>query len=115
MASALCGQSTSLAEIVGFRLLQGIAGAPLIPLSQAVLVDAFAAEERGKAMAIWGIGIMLGPVLGPTVGGFVTEHLNWRWVFYINLPIGLINLMLVARVIQETPRRVVGTDLLAGC
>ncbi|MET0028085.1 MAG: DHA2 family efflux MFS transporter permease subunit [Candidatus Thiodiazotropha sp.] len=112
LASALCGQSTSLAEIVGFRLLQGIAGAPLIPLSQAVLVDAFAAEERGKAMAIWGIGIMLGPVLGPTVGGFVTEHLNWRWVFYINLPIGLINLMLVARVIQETPRRVVGTDLL---
>ncbi|MEJ2622441.1 MAG: DHA2 family efflux MFS transporter permease subunit [Candidatus Thiodiazotropha sp.] len=112
LASALCGQSTSLAEIVGFRLLQGIAGAPLIPLSQAVLVDTFSAQERGKAMAIWGIGIMLGPVLGPTVGGLVTEHLNWRWVFYINLPIGLINLILVARVIQETPRRLVGTDLL---
>ncbi|MEJ2426077.1 MAG: DHA2 family efflux MFS transporter permease subunit [Candidatus Thiodiazotropha sp.] len=112
LASALCGQSTSLAEIVGFRLLQGIAGAPLIPLSQAVLVGAFSAQERGKAMAIWGIGIMLGPVLGPTVGGFVTEHLNWRWVFYINLPVGILNLMLVARVIQETPRRDVGTDLI---
>ena len=81
--SALCGQSTSLSEIVVFRLLQGIAGAPLIPLSQAVLVDGSSPQERGKAMAIWGIGIMLGPVLGPTVGGLVTEHLNWRWVFYI--------------------------------
>jgi DHA2 family multidrug resistance protein len=112
VASALCGQSTSLAEIVVFRVCQGIAGAPLIPLSQAVLVDSFPAEERGKAMAIWGIGIMLGPVLGPTVGGLVTEHLNWRWVFYVNLPVGLLNLVLVARLIRETPRRSVGTDWL---
>ena len=111
-ASALCGLSESLQEIVLFRLLQGIAGAPLIPLSQAVLVDAFPPRERAKAMAIWGIGIMLGPVLGPTVGGFVTEHLNWRWVFYINLPVGLLNLALVARLIPETPRRTVGTDWL---
>ena len=111
-ASALCGQSTSLTEIVVFRLLQGVAGAPLIPLSQAVLVNAFPAEERGKAMAIWGIGIMLGPVLGPTVGGFVTEHLNWRWVFYINLPVGLLNLALVVRLIPQTARRAVGTDWL---
>jgi DHA2 family multidrug resistance protein len=111
-ASALCGQSTSLTEIVVFRLLQGVAGAPLIPLSQAVLVNAFPAAERGKAMAIWGIGIMLGPVLGPTVGGFVTEHLNWRWVFYINLPVGLLNLALVARLIPQTARRAVGTDWL---
>jgi DHA2 family multidrug resistance protein len=109
-ASALCGLAGSLQQIVLFRLLQGIAGAPLIPLSQAVLVDAFPARERGKAMAIWGIGIMLGPVLGPTVGGFVTEHLDWRWVFYINLPVGLLTLALVARLIRETPRRAVGTD-----
>ncbi len=112
VASALCGQSSSLAEIVTFRVLQGVAGAPLIPLSQAVLVGSFPADERGKAMAIWGIGIMLGPVLGPTVGGFVTEHLDWRWVFYINLPIGLLNLLLVRRLIAETPRRPVGTDWL---
>lgn len=112
IASALCGQAESLAEIVVFRLLQGIAGAPLIPLSQSVLVDSFPPKDRGKAMAIWGIGIMLGPVLGPTVGGLVTEHLNWRWVFYINLPVGLLNLALVARLIAETPRRQVGADLL---
>jgi MFS transporter, DHA2 family, multidrug resistance protein len=111
-ASALCGQSGSLTEIVVFRLLQGVGGAPLIPLSQAVLVSAFPPEERGKAMAIWGIGIMLGPVLGPTVGGFVTEQLDWRWVFYINLPVGLLNLALVARLIPETARRAVGTDWL---
>ena len=112
VASALCGQSRSLAEIVTFRLLQGVAGAPLIPLSQAVLVDAFPDDQRGKAMAIWGIGIMLGPVLGPTVGGLVTEHLDWRWVFYINLPVGLLNLVLVRRFIGETARRPVGTDWL---
>jgi DHA2 family multidrug resistance protein len=112
VSSALCGLSTSLREIVVFRLLQGVSGAPLIPLSQAVLVDAFPAQQRGKAMAIWGIGIMLGPALGPTVGGLVTDHLNWRWVFYINLPVGLLNLALVARVIGETPRRAVGTDWL---
>lgn len=112
VASALCGQSSSLAEIVVFRLLQGVAGAPLIPLSQAVLVDAFSADERGKAMAIWGIGMMLGPVLGPTVGGFVTQQLDWRWVFYINLPVGLANLVLVARYVDETARRSVGTDWL---
>jgi DHA2 family multidrug resistance protein len=112
VASALCGLAGSLQEIVAFRLLQGVAGAPLIPLSQAVLVDAFPPLERGKAMAIWGIGIMLGPVLGPTVGGFVTEHAGWRWVFYINLPVGLLNLGLVARLIRETARRRVGTDWL---
>ena len=110
IASALCGQSSSLDEIVIFRLLQGVAGAPLIPLSQSALVDSFEAHERGKAMAIWGIGIMLGPVLGPTIGGFVTEHLNWRWVFYINLPVGLLNLALVMRAITDTPRREIVAD-----
>jgi DHA2 family multidrug resistance protein len=112
ITSMLCGQASSLAEIVVFRLLQGVAGAPLIPLSQAVLVDSFSARDRGKAMAIWGIGIMLGPVLGPTIGGLVTEHMNWRWVFYINLPVGLLNLVLVRRFIADTPRRLVSTDLL---
>lgn len=112
LASALCGQAQSLTEMVMFRLFQGVAGAPLIPLSQAALVSAFPREQRGKAMAIWGIGIMLGPVLGPTVGGLVTEHLNWRWVFYINLPVGLFNLWLVRRYVADTERRPVGTDLL---
>ena len=112
LASAFCGLSQSLEQIVVFRLLQGIAGAPLIPLSQGVLVTLFPASQRGRAMAIWGIGVMLGPILGPTVGGLVTEHLGWRWVFYINLPVGLLNLWMVARSIRETERQETGTDWL---
>lgn len=112
IASALCGLSQSLPQMVCFRLLQGIAGAPLIPLSQGVMVTLFPAAQRGKAMALWGIGVMLGPILGPTVGGLVTDYLNWRWVFYINLPVGLLNLLLIARSIRETPRRDLGTDWL---
>ncbi|MCG6943200.1 MAG: DHA2 family efflux MFS transporter permease subunit [Thiohalocapsa sp.] len=112
LASAACGLAESLTQMVFFRLIQGVAGAPLIPLSQGVLVGLFPADKRGKGMAIWGIGVMLGPILGPTVGGIVTEHLNWRWVFYINLPVGLLNLAMVARYIRETPRRETGTDWL---
>ena len=112
LASGACGLSESLSQMVIFRLLQGIAGAPLIPLSQGVLVGLFPAEQRSKGMAIWGIGVMLGPILGPTVGGIVTQHLTWHWVFYINLPVGLLNLAMVARSIRETPRRETGTDWL---
>ena len=112
VASALCGLSQSLGQIVFFRLLQGVAGAPLIPLSQGVLVGLYPPEQRGKAMAIWGIGVMIAPVLGPTVGGFITEQFNWRWVFYINLPVGLLNLALVARTIHRSSPRPVGTDWL---
>ena len=110
IASMLCGQATTLAEMVCFRLLQGVFGASVIPLSQAVMVDTFAAADRGKAMAIWGIGILLGPIMGPTIGGFITDHLDWRWVFYINLPIGIINLVLLAAFLKQTPRLRVATD-----
>jgi DHA2 family multidrug resistance protein len=105
VTSMLCGQASTLAQMVTFRLLQGAFGASVVPLSQAVMVDMFAAEDRGKAMAIWGIGILLGPIMGPTVGGFITDHLDWRWVFYINLPIGIINLVLLSAFLDETPRR----------
>ncbi len=104
IASMLCGQATTLAQMVIFRLLQGAFGASVIPLSQAVMVDTFPAADRGKAMAIWGIGILLGPIMGPTIGGFITDHLDWRWVFYINLPIGIINLLLLAAFLKQTPR-----------
>lgn len=89
-ASALCGMSNSLAEIVGFRLLQGLFGAALIPLSQAVLLDIWPKEQHSQAMAIWAMGAILGPILGPALGGWLTDNLNWRWVFYINLPVGLL-------------------------
>jgi DHA2 family multidrug resistance protein len=110
IASMLCGQATTLAQMVCFRLLQGAFGAGVIPLSQAVMVDTFPAAERGKAMAVWGIGILLGPIMGPTIGGFITDHLDWRWVFYINLPIGIINLLLLGAFLRQTPRMRVSTD-----
>lgn len=100
-ASALCGQADTLAEMVVFRLLQGGFGAAVIPLSQSIMVDSFPGDERGKAMALWGVGIMLGPILGPTLGGFITQHLDWRWVFYINVPVGVINLLMISRLVKS--------------
>lgn len=88
--SMLCGIATSLTEMVVFRLLQGVFGAALVPLSQAVMLDIYPAEQRGSAMAIWGMGVMVGPILGPTLGGYLTEFYNWRFVFFVNLPFGLL-------------------------
>jgi DHA2 family multidrug resistance protein len=90
LASALCGLATSLPQMVLFRLLQGISGAALVPLSQAILFDINPPANFGKAMSIWGVGVTLGPILGPALGGWLTEDYNWRWVFYINLPIGVL-------------------------
>jgi len=104
VASMLCGQAQTLAQMVIFRLLQGAFGASVVPLSQAIMVDTFEARNRGKAMAIWGIGILLGPIMGPTVGGFITDHLGWRWVYYINVPIGLVNLAMILVFLKQTPK-----------
>ncbi|MGZ3315661.1 MAG: DHA2 family efflux MFS transporter permease subunit, partial [Caulobacteraceae bacterium] len=90
IASMLCGMAGSLFQIVLFRLLQGLFGAALIPLSQAVLLDIYPREQHGQAMAIWGMGALLGPIMGPALGGWLTDNLDWRWVFYINLPIGIL-------------------------
>lgn len=92
-ASMLCGIADSLVEIVAFRLLQGVFGAALIPMSQAVLLDINPPERHGQAMAIWGAGAVVGPILGPALGGWLTEHLSWRWVFFINLPVGIVALI----------------------
>jgi DHA2 family multidrug resistance protein len=104
LASMLCGTSTSLSEIVIFRLLQGIFGAPLVPLAQATLLDTYPESKRGQAMAIFGLGVMLGPILGPTLGGWLTENYNWRWVFYVNVPVGALALMLALAVLPDSPR-----------
>jgi DHA2 family multidrug resistance protein len=90
VASALCGVATSLDQIVLFRFLQGVGGAALVPLSQAVLFDINPPKDFGRAMAIWGIGVTMGPILGPALGGWLTDNYSWRWVFYINLPIGVL-------------------------
>lgn len=103
VTSMLCGAAQSLPEIVVFRLLQGVFGASLVPLSQSVLLDTFPREQHGKAMAMWGVGVMVGPILGPTLGGWLTEYYNWRWVFYINLPFGLLAWLGLVTYIQETP------------
>ncbi len=101
--SALCGVSQSLDQIVLFRLLQGVFGAALVPLSQAIMVSIYPVEERGRAMAIWGIGVMIGPILGPTLGGYLTEVLSWRWTFFINLPVGILSFMLAMTAVPDTP------------
>ncbi|MGH7154314.1 MAG: DHA2 family efflux MFS transporter permease subunit, partial [Acetobacteraceae bacterium] len=88
-ASMLCGIATSLYEMVLFRLIQGVFGAALVPLSQGTMLNIYPAEQRGQAMAIWGVGVMVGPILGPTLGGYLTELYNWRYVFFVNLPVGI--------------------------
>lgn len=105
VASALCGLSQSIGQIVFFRLLQGVFGASLVPLSQAIMADAYPPEERGKAMAIWGLGVMVGPVAGPTLGGWLTDAASWRWTFYINVPVGALSLFLASQFVPDTVRR----------
>jgi len=90
VASMLCGVAESLTQMVLFRLLQGMFGAGLVPLSQSTMLDMYPPEQRGSAMALWGMGVMVGPILGPTLGGYLTDVYNWRWVFYVNLPFGLV-------------------------
>jgi DHA2 family multidrug resistance protein len=102
IASLLCATAQNIDQIVLYRLLQGMAGAALVPLSQAVLLDSYTVEERSGAMAIWGIGVMLGPIMGPTLGAWLTDNYSWHWVFLINLPIGLITVGGLMLFMQET-------------
>ncbi|HTV45827.1 MAG TPA: DHA2 family efflux MFS transporter permease subunit [Stellaceae bacterium] len=104
LASALCGISQSLAQLVIFRLLQGICGAALVPLSQAVLLQINPPHRHGQAMAIWGMGVILGPIIGPALGGWLTQDYSWRWVFYINLPVGILAAGGIMIFIRETHR-----------
>ena len=101
VASMLCGAATSLTQLVLFRALQGALGASLVPLSQAVLLDTYPREKHGSAMALWGMGVMVGPILGPTLGGYLTEYYSWRWAFYINLPVGVLALLGIAAFVPE--------------
>ena len=104
VASMLCGMAQSLTQIVMFRTLQGAFGAALVPLSQTVLFNVYPRERHGFAMALFGVGVMVGPILGPVLGGWLTENYSWRWVFYINLPIGILGLMGISAFLPETKR-----------
>jgi len=101
LASMLCGAATSLEQMVAFRALQGALGASLVPVSQAVLLDTYPREKHGSAMALWGMGVMVGPILGPTLGGYLTEYYSWRWAFYINLPVGILAVLGIAAFVPE--------------
>ncbi|HKK13460.1 MAG TPA: DHA2 family efflux MFS transporter permease subunit [Gammaproteobacteria bacterium] len=105
VASILCGLAANLDQIVLFRLAQGVAGAGLVPTAQAILVNAYPTEERGRAMAIFGVGAMVGPIMGPTLGGYLTQILNWRWTFFINVPVGLLALAGAWWFVPDTEKR----------
>src|SRR5450756_2472386 len=104
VASFLCALAQNIEQMVLFRLLQGMAGAALVPLSQSVLLDAYSLEERGQAMAVWGIGVMLDPIMGPTLGAWLTDNYSWHWVFLINLPIGIATAIGMMLFMEETHR-----------
>jgi len=103
LSSVLCGIAPNLPTLISFRVLQGTAGGGLQPLSQAVLLEEFPGDERGKAMAFWGLGIVAAPILGPTLGGWITDTFSWRWVFYINLPVGILSLTLISLFVFDPP------------
>jgi DHA2 family multidrug resistance protein len=108
--SMLCGMAWSLESMVLFRLLQGVFGAAIVPLSQTFLLDINPKERHGSAMALWGAGIMVGPIIGPTLGGWLTESFNWRWVFFINLPVGIIALLGCLAYLPAVAKRLRGFD-----
>jgi MFS transporter, DHA2 family, multidrug resistance protein len=100
-ASMLCGSAPNLGSLIVFRIFQGMGGGALQPISQAILLETFPVRERGMAMAIWGIGVVIAPIVGPVLGGWITDNMSWRWVFYINLPVGLISLLMTAAFIYD--------------
>jgi DHA2 family multidrug resistance protein len=103
LASFLCGAAPNLAMLIVFRIIQGATGGALQPLSQAVLLETFKPEDRGRAMGFWAVGIVVAPILGPVVGGWLTENYSWRWVFYINLPVGIIALLMTRMFVFDPP------------
>ncbi len=102
-SSFMCGSSWSLGSLVFFRILQGIGGGGLVPISQSILLESFPREKHGQAMAIFGMGAMLGPIVGPLLGGWITDAWSWRWIFYINIPVGIVAIIMNVLVIQDPP------------
>jgi len=103
VSSLLCGMATSLWMLILFRILQGVGGGAMQPISQAILVESFPKEKHGMAMAVYGMGVVLAPIIGPTLGGWITDDYSWRWIFLINIPVGLLSLALTAMLVFDPP------------
>jgi DHA2 family multidrug resistance protein len=103
LSSFLSGIAPNLEWLIAMRIFQGLGGGPMIPISQAIMWEIFPLRQRGMAMAVWGIGIMMGPILGPTLGGWIADNWSWRWIFYINLPIGLVGFLMASVFIFDPP------------
>ena len=102
-SSFLCGMAPSLGFLIFFRVLQGVGGGGLQPSEQAILADTFPPEKRGSAFSVYGMAVVVAPALGPTLGGWITDNFNWRWIFYINVPIGILSLLLTSRMVEDPP------------
>ncbi len=111
ISSFLCGIAPSLGMLIAFRVLQGAGGGGLQPVSQAILKDTFPAERLGMAFALYGMVVVLAPAIGPTIGGWITDNYQWRWIFYMNIPVGIISLLLVSRLILPGRAGEVGTQV----
>src|SRR5438128_4326832 len=103
VSSFLCGFAPSLGWLLFFRVLQGLGGGGLQPSEQSILADTFPTEKLGMAMALYGFAVVTAPVIGPTLGGWITDNYNWRWIFYINIPVGLLSLYLTSRIVEDPP------------
>jgi len=103
IASALCGAAGSLGLLIVARILQGAGGGALQPIAQAVLMESFPPQKRGQAMAVFGMGVVVAPIIGPTLGGWITDNYSWRWIFYINIPVGILAVFMANMFIEDPP------------
>jgi DHA2 family multidrug resistance protein len=103
LSSCLCGLAPSLGMLILFRVMQGVGGGALQPISQAILVESFPREKHGMAMAVYGMGVVVAPIVGPTLGGWITDNMSWRWIFFINIPVGIVSLALTSALIFDPP------------
>src|SRR5947208_2225567 len=103
LSSVLCGLAPTLGMLVFFRVIQGLGGGGLQPTEQAILVDTFPPHQRGMSMAVYGVAVVAAPVIGPTLGGWITDNYNWRWIFFMNVPVGLLSMLLSSRLLSDPP------------
>jgi DHA2 family multidrug resistance protein len=114
VSSFLCGLAPNLGMLVFFRILQGLGGGGLGPSEQAILADTFPPAKRGMAFAVYGMAVVLAPAIGPTLGGYITDHFSWRWIFFINIPVGIVSLLLSQRVVQDPPHLIEAKKRVGG-